>query len=31
MRLVRDSLRAIGELILIRRNWRQGIYTRRPQ
>jgi dolichyl-phosphate beta-glucosyltransferase len=31
MRLVRDSLRAIGELILIRRNWRQGIYARRSQ
>jgi dolichyl-phosphate beta-glucosyltransferase len=31
MRLVRDSLRAIGELIIIRRNWRQGIYARRPR
>ena len=31
MRLVRDSLRAIIELITIRRNWRQGVYERREQ
>ena len=30
MRLVRDSLRAVAELIAIRRNWRQGIYAREP-
>lgn len=27
MRLVRDSLRAIAELIAIRRNWHQGVYA----
>jgi len=31
MRLVRDSLRAIVELIAIRRNWRHGLYSRREQ
>jgi glycosyltransferase involved in cell wall biosynthesis len=29
MRLVRDSLRAIMELLIIRRNWRRGAYARR--
>jgi dolichyl-phosphate beta-glucosyltransferase len=28
MRLVRDSMRALMELLIIRRNWRQGVYAR---
>ena len=31
MRLVRDSLRALMELFIIRRNWRAGLYDRPNQ
>lgn len=30
MRLVDDSLAAIGEILQIRRNWRHGVYGQRP-
>ena len=30
MRLFRDSLGIIGEMLEIRRNWRNGLYARRP-